>query len=222
MIDYFALGEQFHPSEVKWRVGSTTKDKTKGIGLAYVDARTVMDRLDHVVGPQFWQDSYTETASGRVICSLSIFDGEWITKSDGAGDTSYEGEKGAISDAFKRAAVKFGIGRYLHELPNSWFELKAGGKQFATKPDITNYTTNSRNTHAYRYGMALQEHFESIAAIKAGIAGGDLSAASEAYFELDEDTRMALNKAATKGGIFTTQENEIIRSTEFRETFYGS
>jgi len=52
---------------------------------------------------------------GRVTCELSIRFGErWITKTDGAGDTGIEGEKGAISDSLKRSAVLWGIGRYLY------------------------------------------------------------------------------------------------------------
>jgi hypothetical protein len=38
----------------------------------------------------------------------------WISRCDGADDTNIEGAKGGLSDAFKRAAVKFGIGRYLY------------------------------------------------------------------------------------------------------------
>tara|TARA_R110000851_G_scaffold284617_1_gene438177 strand:- start:1290 stop:1529 length:240 start_codon:yes stop_codon:yes gene_type:complete len=41
-------------------------------------------------------------------------DGEWVWKSDGAGETSIEGEKGGFSDAFKRAAVHFGYARELY------------------------------------------------------------------------------------------------------------
>ena len=88
-----------------------------------------MDRLDGVVGPQSWQSRYTETASGRVICELSILlDGQWITKSDGAGDTQVEREKGAISDAFKRAAVHWGIGRYLYSMEAPWLPIDKWGQ----------------------------------------------------------------------------------------------
>jgi hypothetical protein len=80
-----------------------------------------MDRLDEVAGPACWQDTYTETPLGRVICTISIkVDGEWVSKSDGAGKTDVEGDKGGISDAFKRAAVKWGIGRYLYSMPTPW------------------------------------------------------------------------------------------------------
>ena len=55
-----------------------------------------------------------------MICELSInIDGTWITKSDGADDSNIEGAKGGISDALKRAAVLFGIGRYLY-YPNAF------------------------------------------------------------------------------------------------------
>ena len=118
------LKNPFPANAVHWRVGSTTKDKSKGTALAYLNARDVMKRLDEVVGMENRKDCYAETPSGRLICTLKLrIDGEWIGKTDGAGDTNVEGEKGAISDAFKRAAVKWGIGRYLYYLPAKWVEI---------------------------------------------------------------------------------------------------
>lgn len=130
----------FPVKRISWRVGSTNLDKTKGIALAYIDARDVMGRLDDVFGMDGWSDSYTETPSGRLVCTLSVLiDGKWINKSDGAGDTQVEGEKGAISDAFKRAAVKFGIGRYLYELPNTWVDLE--NKRIKNPPQLPGWAT---------------------------------------------------------------------------------
>lgn len=123
-MDFKELHKPFHPSKVSWRVGATTKDKKKGMGLAYIDARNVMERLDEVCGPGNWQDSYSETPKGRVICRLAIRIGdEWVTKSDGAGNTDVEGDKGALSDSLKRAAVKWGIGRYLYDVHSPWVEI---------------------------------------------------------------------------------------------------
>lgn len=114
----------FKVNQLHWRVGSITKDKSKGMALAYIDARDVMKRLDDVLGIAGWQSEFTETASGRVICRLGIrINNEWIWKSDGAGETAVEGEKGAISDALKRAAVNVGIGRYLYYLDAVWVDL---------------------------------------------------------------------------------------------------
>jgi hypothetical protein len=82
-----------------------------------------MDLLDEVVGPQSWQDHYREVA-GKVYCDLSLnVGGEWITKSDCGAESHFEREKGQASDAFKRAAVKWGIGRFLYQLPT--FRTKA-------------------------------------------------------------------------------------------------
>ncbi len=51
-----------------------------------------------------------------------------------------EAEKGAFSDAFKRAAVLWGIGQYLYELPNVWTPIEAFGKSYKfsdqTKKDL--------------------------------------------------------------------------------------
>lgn len=118
--DLKQLFAEFPRDAVSWRAQSVTKDGTKALALAYIDARDVMDRLDDVCGSENWQDRY-EFHGTRTICYLSIrVDGEWITKADGAGDSDVEAEKGAISDALKRAAVKWGVGRYLYHIVSPW------------------------------------------------------------------------------------------------------
>lgn len=125
------LKAPFPADRISWRVGSTNKDKTKGMALAYIDARDVMDRLDDVVGPQNWQDRYTAT-DGKTVCEIDIWvEGRgWVTKADGAGDSDVEAEKGALSDAFKRAAVRWGIGRYLYDLDSPWVPIEPMGRSF--------------------------------------------------------------------------------------------
>ena len=122
------LKKVFPPEKISWRVGNTNAKKlnckpweaTKGSALAYIDARDVMERLDDVVGVDKWQCKYPYPG----CCELSIkFGEEWITKSNAAGETQVEAEKGQASDAFKRAAVLFGIGRYLYDLPLIWVDL---------------------------------------------------------------------------------------------------
>lgn len=114
------LAAEFPRSAVNWRAQTVTKDGTKALALAYIDARDVMDRLDEVCGPENWSDRY-EFHGARTVCYLSIrVNGEWIVKADGAGDSDVEAEKGAISDALKRAAVKWGIGRYLYHIEAPW------------------------------------------------------------------------------------------------------
>lgn len=136
------LKAPFDPALVHWRVGSTNKDKTKGLALAYLDARDIQERLDDVLGPENWEDRYKQAGSS-IICELRIrietaHGLEWITKSDGSGESDIEGSKGAISGALKRAAVKFGIGRYLYYTPDFWRPLEQG-KWFSdqTKASLT-------------------------------------------------------------------------------------
>ncbi len=134
MSDIFEqLASPFDPSEVDWRVGSVTKKDTpnpEGMALAYIDARTVMDRLDTVCGPAGWQCKYVMEGA-KTVCEIGIKCGEeWVWKADGAGDSDVEAEKGALSDAFKRAAVRWGVGRYLYNLKSPWVPVKPNGKSF--------------------------------------------------------------------------------------------
>ena len=97
------LFQPFEPQEVHWKVGAFDAARGLGLAFAYVDARDVMDRLDVVVGPQGWQCRYSH-ADEKTVCELGLrVAGEWLWKADGAGDTELEAEKGALSDAFKRA-----------------------------------------------------------------------------------------------------------------------
>jgi hypothetical protein len=129
------LKAPFQPSQISWRIGSTTADKKRGMALAYIDARDVMDRLDEVCGPDGWQCTYPH-ANGKTVCAIGIRvereggSAEWVWKSDGAGDSDIEAEKGALSDAFKRSAVRWGIGRYLYHLDSPWVEITAAGRSF--------------------------------------------------------------------------------------------
>jgi hypothetical protein len=107
--DVLRLSEPTPRDAIKQRQGPG------GRMLDYIDARFVMDRLDDLLGPANWQNLYDLGSNGKVSCRIGInVDGEWVWKSDGAGETDIEGEKGSFSDAFKRAAVHWGIGRDLY------------------------------------------------------------------------------------------------------------
>lgn len=119
-FDLKELHAPFPREAISWRAQNIKKDGSAALALAYIDARDVMDRLDAVVGPENWSDSY-DVHEHVTICSIAIRtpDG-WVSKADGAGDTDVEAEKGRISDAFKRAAVRWGIGRYLYSITSPW------------------------------------------------------------------------------------------------------
>jgi len=129
--------------EIKLRIGQVTpsgqkppyKDGSKANFLAYHDARHVMDRLDEVLGPADWSDTYCSVGGHDIECRLELRIGdEWICKTDvgcpnNPGSPEPEHAKSAYSDALKRAGVKWGIGRYLYALPESgWWPISPYGK----------------------------------------------------------------------------------------------
>lgn len=139
-----ALSAPFPVEEVSWRVGPTNErsreqsQPLRGQPLCYIDARSVMDRFDSVVGFDGWQCNYTPGVSTSIVCNIAVrfpivYSGnqvghEWVFKGDGAGATDMEADKGALSDAFKRAAVRWGVGRYLYEIKAPWVVLEQRGK----------------------------------------------------------------------------------------------
>lgn len=130
------LKQPFEPNDIEFRAGATNQQKTSALALPYITSRAVMDRLDEVCGLENWQDTYTTGPNGGVLCGISIrIDDEWITKWDGADNTNFEAVKGGLSDAFKRAAVKWGIGRYLYALPTVWVTATQRGKSISIDED---------------------------------------------------------------------------------------
>jgi hypothetical protein len=134
-----ALSAPFELREVKFKPQSVKGNRA--LALAYVDVRVIQDRLDQVLGVEGWQDEYQLLPDGSVMCKLQLlFDGHWITKMDvGSPSDQPDGGdrlKAAFSDALKRSAVKFGIGRYLYRLPPQWVDYDSGKKQFASTPQL--------------------------------------------------------------------------------------
>ncbi len=136
-MDLEALKAPFNPTLISWRCGATNGDKTKGIALAYLNARDVMERLDEVCSVAGWQARYPfigccdigiRIQKSGFISGESVY--EWVWKSNGAGQSDIEAEKGQYSDAFKRAAVLWGVGRYLYDLPNTWYQIESYGKSY--------------------------------------------------------------------------------------------
>jgi hypothetical protein len=132
------LKQPFDPRLIHWRPGAT-KDN-KGIALAYLNARDVMKRFDDVCGLN-WQCRYPFEG----CCEIGVkAENEWVWRANGAGETNIEGEKGQYSDAFKRAAVLFGVGRYLYYLPNIWVELDSR-KRIINPPELPKWALPTGN-----------------------------------------------------------------------------
>lgn len=140
-MDLEKLKDPFPSDDIEWRIGSTNADRTDGLALAYVTNRAIQDRLDDIVGSLNWRNEFERWDSRGVKCGISIRAGEgeeWITKYDGADDTNIEPTKGGFSDSMKRAAVQWGIGRYLYDLPSPWVPLENGRLLKETIVDLQN------------------------------------------------------------------------------------
>jgi hypothetical protein len=143
-----ALTQPFDPAEVHWKPQAISGNRA--LAIAYIDARSVMDRLDQVVGIESWHDDYEALPDGSVVCRLSVRIGEeWVTKVDvgSPSDQKDAGDKrtAAFSDALKRAAVKWGIGRYLYSLPASWVDYDPKAKAFIKVPTLPAWALPARN-----------------------------------------------------------------------------
>jgi hypothetical protein len=134
-----AIAEPFEPGEIKFKPQMVKNNRC--LAMAYIDARLIQDRLDDVLGPENWEDAYDLLPDGSVMCKLRLkLGGDWITKID-VGSPSEQPDSGdrlkaAFSDALKRAAVKFGIGRYLYRLPAQWVDYDPVKKQITQVPQL--------------------------------------------------------------------------------------
>jgi hypothetical protein len=134
-----ALAAPFDPKEVKFKPQSVKGNRA--LALAYIDVRAIEDRLDDVLGVENWQDEYQLLPDNSVMCKLRLrIGGRWITKADVGGPSEQpdggDRIKAAFSDALKRAAVKFGIGRYLYRLKADWWDYDTAKRQFVGVPRL--------------------------------------------------------------------------------------
>ena len=128
----------------KWRVQSSRYGKSTCV--AYIDARDCQDLLDEQVGPENWQSIFYEEG-GLLFCKVGIFCkpelceetgdcASWVWKSDTGSESKVEKDKGHVSDAFKRACVSWGIGRFLYRLPIQTLKTKEyKGKEYPYAPE---------------------------------------------------------------------------------------
>lgn len=148
------LKRPFPVDRIHWRIGSTNIKKDtdnelkwgevpQGSAMCYIDARDVVKRLDDVA-PLAWQSRYSHAANGVFICEIGIkIEDEWLWRSNGAGETAFEAEKGGMSDAFKRAATQWGVGIYLYQIPSAWVNMSRRGNTWALNepPSLPDWAT---------------------------------------------------------------------------------
>ena len=149
----------------QWRVQSFQGDKA--VCVAYIDSRDVQEMLDNVCGPESWQCDYKEI-KGNLFCGIGIAqlvgkDLIWVWKWDCGTESNTDKEKGEASDSFKRAAVKWGIGRFLYDLEivkvgtaiyeknGKQYPTDNNGKILWTGAELTKFINSKNNTSSYNH-----------------------------------------------------------------------
>lgn len=124
---------------IRWRV-LTSKGGISRI-VAYQDARDVQKVLDHVCGPENWENK-PMNINGKLYMAIRIkIDDSWVSKADVGTETTIESVKGEASDALKRAAVAWGIFRDIYEL--DYIVLKNNGRDPMTEEGQPLLTTDA-------------------------------------------------------------------------------
>lgn len=214
------LRTPFPVNRIHWRVGARNGDKTKGIALAYVDARDVQSRLDEVAGID-WQSRYSHVGPNGVVCEIGLrFGDEWLWRSNGAGETDVEAQKGALSDAFKRAAVMWGVAKYLYALPNDWVDIAPAGKssKLVGTPSLPAWATPEgylSRLGKIGHAEAVTTNLELIVDVKRSLSVADLESAAATFAQLPMTTEATLNRPPSKGGVWTTKERATLNDGVF-------
>lgn len=100
--------------------------------------------------------------------------------------------------------------------------LGYGGTEIATADEMASAMARQKelevSEYLLRHNEAVRDHLPSIVAIKGALDLGDYSTAKEAWNELTEAEQRSLWVAPSKGGIFTTDEREKMKSTEWKQS----
>ena len=153
------LSAPFAPEAVHWKAQRVDAQGERALAVPYLDAREVARRLDEVAGPLGWQVTHLmvgdHLVTGIGICNPQ--GGGWTWKWDrgfvdragnddekerGGASSSRRAEdeetspNGTLSDGLKRAAVLWGVGRYLYRVPRVWVDYDPKSRSLLQTPRL--------------------------------------------------------------------------------------
>ncbi len=153
------LSDPFPQHWIQWKPIQVSSGMA--LAAAYVDARRIAKVLTKVLGLYGWQETteviHTDDRGVAARCQISIAvpnpereRGGWITRGDFGEQPVKDGEsiasaiKGASTDAFKRAAVKFGVGAYLYFV-GDWVPYDPSRRKLLESPPLPDWALPKYN-----------------------------------------------------------------------------
>jgi hypothetical protein len=127
---------RYDAAEVDWRVQDKANDVdwTRSKWSPTSTRVPYIDRLDSAVGAGNWSFDWTPVVieRGEVQVAKGAITIHGVSKSDVGTASNFEESLGCVSHCFKRAAVHWGVGRYLYNIPSQWVQVEKGGRLSAT------------------------------------------------------------------------------------------
>ena len=127
------LSQPFPASAIYWRAGSVSRDRQRAQALPYAEPRVYEDRLNELL-PGDWSCTFKPWGDSRIICELTI--AGLTHSSTGEENEGFAPGTSAEAQAFKRACVKFGLGRYLYDIPITWVEYDERTRKLTETPAL--------------------------------------------------------------------------------------
>ncbi|MFL5812556.1 MAG: Rad52/Rad22 family DNA repair protein [Bdellovibrionia bacterium] len=124
--DLKILKAPFPKESLGVKVQSTSKDRTRALLVLYLQHTDVQDRLE-MVDPAWTTEVINEERVGDTVYVRIRMTVKGVSRENvGEGNDP----KAAYSDALKRAAMLFGIGRYLYDSPTVWADYNESRDKF--------------------------------------------------------------------------------------------
>lgn len=227
------------PIPHSWRVQSYSKNKPVATVMAYIDARDTQEVLDTYC-TYGWNRKH-QMLNDRLYCSIGIAmpDGTIQWREDCGTESNEDKEKGQASDAFKRAGVNWGIGRFLYDMKIQYVtadgikadaDKKEGDKVFKRYPncineqgqkiwDLTEYINNKNPDAPKSPTLVVEPTTDEKAAsmqgrtnptLPDGLAQKILDAKTQEELKVIWETNTALHTEKKFTDAITTRKKEIL------------
>lgn len=142
-----ALQEPFPIKFLSWTIIATNKDNTDALVSPYIGRHHIMARFDDVLGPMNWQTGVVGQI-GYLIKGIGIRtekSQEWVWRWEpgvyiAATDKNRKRIEvlGSATVGLRRAAIEWGVGRYLKFITAKWVPYDSYAKKIREAPHIEN------------------------------------------------------------------------------------